>query len=115
MYSDNKALILEGGGLRGVYTSGVLRFFMDREVRFSYVIGVSMGACNAANYVSQQPERSRVVNIRYVKDSRYLSYRRLFVKGELFGMGFIFNTLPNSLVPFDYKTLALPTFLWIEA
>jgi len=44
MYSDYKALILEGGGLRGVYTSGVLRFFMDREVRFSYVIGVSMGA-----------------------------------------------------------------------
>jgi predicted patatin/cPLA2 family phospholipase len=104
MYSDNKALILEGGGLRGVYTSGVLRFFMDREVRFSYVIGVSMGACNAANYVSQQPGRNKVVNIRYVKDSRYLSYRRLFVKGELFGMSFIFNTLPNSLVPFDFKT-----------
>ena len=57
--SDHRALILEGGGLRGVYTSGVLRFFVD-EVRFSYVIGVSMGACNAANYVSQQPERNKV-------------------------------------------------------
>jgi len=97
-------LILEGGGLRGVYTSGGLRFFMDKGIFFPYVIGVSMGACNAANYVSRQPERNRIVNIRYVNDSRYLSYLRLLAGGELFGMDFIFDTIPNSLVPFDYET-----------
>ncbi|HOO90735.1 MAG TPA: patatin-like phospholipase family protein, partial [Syntrophales bacterium] len=59
------ALILEGGGLRGIYTSGVLRYFMDQGVFLSYVIGVSMGACNAANYVSRQPERNRIVNTRF--------------------------------------------------
>jgi predicted patatin/cPLA2 family phospholipase len=101
---ERSALILEGGGLRGIYTSGVLRFFMDRDIFFPYVIGVSMGACNAANYVSCQPERNRIVNTRYVNDSRYLSYLRLLTKGELFGMDFIFDTIPNSLVPFDYKT-----------
>ena len=104
MDSDNTALILEGGGLRGIYTSGVLRFFMDKEILFSYVIGVSMGACNAANYVSRQPERNRIVNSRYVNDARYLSYWRLLTKGELFGMDFIFDTIPNSLVPFDFET-----------
>ena len=98
------ALILEGGGLRGIYTSGVLRFFIDEKVFFSYVIGVSMGACNAANYVSLQPERNRIVNTRYVNDRRYISYLRLLVRGELFGMKFIFETIPRLLVPFDYET-----------
>ncbi|MEA3487577.1 MAG: patatin family protein [Thermodesulfobacteriota bacterium] len=100
----NSALILEGGGLRGVYTSGALRFFMDQGLFFPYVIGVSMGACNAANYVSRQPERNRIVNIGFVNDSRYLSYLRLLAGGELFGMKFIFDTIPNSLIPFDYQT-----------
>ncbi len=104
MTRDDSALILEGGGFRGVYTSGVLRFFMDKGLYMPYVIGVSMGACNAANYVSRQPERNRIVNIRYVDDSRYISYRRLFTKGELFGMTFIFDALPHRLVPFDAAT-----------
>jgi len=103
---NGSALILEGGGLRGVYTSGVLRLFMDRGLFFPYVIGVSMGACNAANYVSDQPERNRIVNTRYVNDSRYLSYRRLLRGGDLFGMDFIFDTIPNVLVPFDYETFS---------
>ncbi|MCX7786425.1 MAG: patatin family protein [Spirochaetes bacterium] len=98
------ALVLEGGGLRGFFTSGVLRFFMDKYLYFSYVIGVSMGACNAANYVSRQPERNRIVNTRYLHDSRYISYLRLLMGGELFGMDFIFDTIPNQLVPFDFGT-----------
>jgi len=104
MKLNHTGLVLEGGGLRGVYTSGVLRFFMDKGLHFPYVIGASMGACNAASYVSRQPERNRIVNIRFVNDSRYLSYRRLFTKGELFGMRFIFETVPQSLVPFDFTT-----------
>ena len=101
---EHGALVLEGGGLRGVYTSGVLRFFMGKGIYFPYVIGVSMGACNAANYVSRQPERNRIVCVRYVNDPRYISYSRLLMRGELFGMKFIFDTLPRSLVPFDFKT-----------
>jgi len=101
MDDDQVGLVLEGGGLRGVYTSGVIRFFFDKGIVFPYVVGVSMGACNGANYISRQPERNRIVNIKFVNDSRYLSYRRLLLKGELFGMHFIFNTIPFSLVPFD--------------
>ena len=104
MDAECTGLVLEGGGLRGVYTAGVLRFFMEKNIYLPYVIGVSIGACNAANYVSRQPERNRIVTIRYVTDSRYLSYLRLLAKGELFGMQFIFDTIPNKLVPFDFKT-----------
>ncbi len=90
--------------MRGVYTAGVLRFFMDKELTFPYVIGVSIGACNAANYVARQPERNRIVNIRYVNDARFISHLRLLFKGELFGMQFIFDTIPHELVPFDFET-----------
>jgi predicted patatin/cPLA2 family phospholipase len=96
-------LVLEGGGLRGVYTSGVLRYFSDQGLDFPYVLGVSMGACNAANFVARQPERNRIVNIRYVRDRRYLSLWRWLCRGELFGMDFIFETIPNRLVPFAWE------------
>jgi predicted patatin/cPLA2 family phospholipase len=74
MEYENTGLVLEGGGLRGVYTSGVIRFLMDKGIRFPYLIGVSMGVCNGANYVSCQPERNRIVNIEFVNDPRYISY-----------------------------------------
>ncbi|MCE1190175.1 MAG: patatin family protein [Ignavibacteria bacterium] len=98
----NTGLILEGGGMRGVYTSGILQFFMENELWFPYIIGVSMGACNAANYVSRQTMRNKIVNISFVNDPRYISYKRLLFRGELFGMDFIFNTIPNSIELFDY-------------
>lgn len=51
---DFTGLVLEGGGMRGVFTCGVLDCFMDHNVRFPYVIGVSAGACNGLSYVSRQ-------------------------------------------------------------
>ncbi|MGE4292786.1 MAG: patatin family protein [Desulfovibrio sp.] len=106
-------LILEGGGLRGVYTTGVLRLFMDQKLFIPNVFGVSMGACNAANYISRQIERNEIVNVEFVNDPRYLSYARLFLGGDLFGMRFIFDEVPNRLVPFDYDTfLQNPARFW---
>ena len=37
-------LILEGGGMKGIYTAGVLEFFMEKEILFSDCYGVSAGA-----------------------------------------------------------------------
>ena len=51
---EKVGLVLEGGGMRGVYTAGILDFFMEKNLYFPYVIGVSMGACNAASYISRQ-------------------------------------------------------------
>lgn len=95
-------LVLEGGGMRGVYTAGVLEYFMEQEWYFPYVVGVSAGACNAVSYISRQPGRNKKVTIDYIGDHRYLSYRNLLRHKSIFGMDFIFNELPNKLVPFDY-------------
>lgn len=99
----NSGLVLEGGGLRGVYTAGVLEYFMEKELYFPYVIGVSAGACMAASYLSRQKGRNKKVNIDYVADPRYFSYRNYFKTRQLFGMDFIFDEIPNKLVPYDYE------------
>lgn len=97
-------LVLEGGGMRGVYTAGVLEYFAEQDLYFPYTIGVSAGVCMAASYLSRQRGRNRVVNIEYVSDPRYLSWNNLWRKRQLFGMDFIFDEIPNIHVPFDYDT-----------
>ncbi|MDP4145712.1 MAG: patatin family protein [Bacillota bacterium] len=97
-------LVLEGGGMRGLFTAGVLDFLMDNNLYFPYVIGVSMGACNAASYISRQRGRNKVVDIDYIDDPRYLSIRNLIREKSLFGMDFIFREIPNKHNLFDYDT-----------
>ncbi len=97
-------LVLEGGGFRGIYSAGVIDCLMEKNIELPYVIGVSMGACNGVNYISKQIGRNLNVPYSYIEDKRYMSYKRLFTKGELFGMDFIFNEIPKKLIPFDYNT-----------
>lgn len=101
---NHAGLVLEGGGMRGLYTAGVLDFFLDQELYFDYVIGVSAGACNAASYISRQKGRNKIVNTAFVDDWRYMSLKSLLINGSLFGMDFIFDEIPNRRVPFDYET-----------
>lgn len=97
----NAGLVLEGGGLRGIYTAGVLEYFQEHDISFPYVIGVSAGACMASSFLSEQSGRNKRVNIDFIKDKRYISYKNLLLKGELFGMDFIFDEIPNHIIPLD--------------
>jgi predicted patatin/cPLA2 family phospholipase len=107
-------LVLEGGGMRGVYTGGVLECFLDHGIHIPYVVGVSAGACNAASYISRQKGRNKKVTIDYAAHPRYVGIRNLFREGSLFGWSFIFDELPNQLVPFDYETFyRTPGQLWV--
>jgi predicted patatin/cPLA2 family phospholipase len=97
-------LVLEGGGMRGIYTAGVLEYFMERDLYFPYVIGVSAGACFGASYLSRQKGRNRKVNIDYVTHPNYLSFQNFLRHRQLFGMDFLFDEMPNKIVPFDFDT-----------
>lgn len=97
-------LILEGGGMRGIYTAGVLDFFLDKQLDFETVIGVSAGACNACNYISKQRGRNYQVTTDYLKQPEYLSFRNFLKEKSAFGMEFIFDQIPNKLNLFDYTT-----------
>ncbi|MDO0823236.1 patatin-like phospholipase family protein [Desulfosporosinus nitroreducens] len=101
---ENVGLVLEGGGMRGLYTCGVLEYFMENDLYFNYVIGVSAGACNAVSYISRQQRRNEKVIIGFVKDWRYMSLRNLILSKSYFGMDFIFDEIPNKHVLFDFET-----------
>lgn len=95
-------LILEGGGMRGAYTSGVLDFFLNQNLIFKDIVGVSAGVAVALSYVSKQRGRNLETFTRYVKDKRYFGARSYLKTGSIFGLDFIFKTLPQELLPFDY-------------
>ena len=83
----NIGLVLEGGGMKGLYTAGVLEYFMEKNLFFPYVVGVSAGACMSNLFVTSKG-RNKKVNTELVSDYRYISYRNLIRKRELFGMDF---------------------------
>ena len=76
-------LVLEGGGMRGVFTCGVLDNFMDRGIRFPYSIGVSAGACNGLSYMSRQRGRAKYSNIDLLEKYRYIGFRYLLTKRNI--------------------------------
>lgn len=98
-------MVLEGGATRGVFTSGVLDYLMEKDFYVSHVIGVSAGSCNAVDYVSKQKERTRDCMIPTDKSGQYIYGVRKFVKEKsLMNMDLIFDKYPNELLPFDYDT-----------
>lgn len=105
MTVKNSGLILEGGATRGVFTAGVLDYLMEQEYyEFSYVAGVSAGACNAVDYVSRQPGRTKECMIHKEKHSQYINLKTAIKKKSLFDMDMIFDKYPNEIYPFDYDT-----------
>ena len=98
-------LVLEGGATRGVFTSGVLDYLMEQEFYTSHVIGVSAGACNAVDYVSRQPGRTRDCMIPTDKNLSYYYGMRKFIKEKsLMNMDMIFDIYPKQIYPFDFAT-----------
>ncbi|MCR5130185.1 MAG: patatin family protein [Prevotella sp.] len=105
MTIDNQTgLVLEGGGMRGVFTSGVLDAFMKNDLTFPYVVAVSAGACNGMSYVSRQPRRARLSNIEMLEKYDYISLRHLVKQGCIFDPVLLYDKLPYELLPFDFDT-----------
>lgn len=105
MQIDRKTgLVLEGGGMRGVFTSGVLDAFMKHDLTFPYVVAVSAGACNGMSYVSHQPRRARISNIDYLARYKYIGIRHLVTQGCIFDRDLLYDKFPNQYLPFDFDT-----------
>ena len=98
----NTGLILEGGGMRGVFTSGVLDAFMKYKLYFHYTVAVSAGACNGLSYASRQPRRARISNIDMLAIYNYIGLRHLVTQGCIFDPELLYHRFPYELIPFDY-------------
>jgi len=98
------ALVLEGGSLRSMFTSGVLDVMMEQGIELSYVNGVSAGSMCGMNYLSKQVGRTLQVNTEYLHDKRYMSFRNMLKNRLIFNFDFLFGELSTELVPFDFET-----------
>lgn len=96
------ALVLEGGGLRGVFTCGVLDCFMDKGVCFPFTVGVSAGACNGLSYMSGQRGRARSSNIDLMDKYHYVGFRYLLTQGCIMDFKLLFEDFPEKIIPYDY-------------
>ena len=96
-------LVLEGGGMRGIYTAGVLDVFLDHDISFDGVIGVSAGAVHGASFVSGQKERSIRYYKKYCNDKRFMSFKNWLRTGNLVDEQFCFHDIPERLDPYDYE------------
>lgn len=96
-------LVLEGGGMKGLYTSGVLDYFMDQGLMFDTCYGVSAGAINMVSYISKQRGRTLRVYSENLNNWRYLSIRSLILTGDIFGADFCYRKIPEEIDLFDYE------------
>lgn len=104
--TERSGLVLEGGGMRGVFTCGVLDNLMDRGIRFPYTIGVSAGACNGLSYLSGQRGRAKYSNIDLLEKYNYIGLKQLIFKGNIMDFNLLFDDFPNRIIPYDYPALA---------
>ncbi len=97
-------LVLEGGGMKGAYTSGVLDFFLEKNLEFSHCYGVSAGACNLCSFLSKQKKRGFRSLTEYVDNEGYCGVISLLTDGNIFNTKFAYDLIPNYLLPFDRET-----------
>jgi predicted patatin/cPLA2 family phospholipase len=99
---NNTGLVLEGGGLRGVFTCGVLDCFMDHGIRFPFAVGVSAGACNGLSYMSGQRGRAKSSNIDLMDKHHYIGFKYLLTQRNIMDFKLLFEDFPERIIPYDY-------------
>ena len=99
-------IVLEGGAIRTIFSSGVCDALLTGDIMTDYVIGVSAGIAYGVSYVSRQIRRNLDIMVNYVNDKRYMSMGNLLRRDNkaYFGLKFVYDTIPNELIPFDYDT-----------
>ena len=102
LFDNHTGLVLEGGGLRGVFTCGVLDCFMDHGIRFPFTVGVSAGACNGLSYMSNQRGRARISNIDLMEKYKYVGFKYMLTQGCIMDFKLLFEDFPERIIPYDY-------------
>ncbi|HDR1345777.1 TPA: patatin family protein [Pasteurella multocida] len=98
-------LVLEGGGMRAMFTAGVLDVFLTENVQVDGIVAVSAGVLFGVNYPAKQYGRALRYNKKYLNDKRYMGWHSLLTTGNIVNKDFAFYELPFTLDPFDAETL----------
>jgi len=92
MSDVRKALVVEGGGMRGIFAAGVLDAFLYEHFNpFDLFIGVSAGAVTLASYLSGQYQRFYRIITGPMKSGEFLSLRRFLKGGHLLDLDWLWQ------------------------
>lgn len=108
--TNDIGLVLEGGGMRGVFTCGVLDYFMDNDIYYPYTIGVSAGACNGLSFMSRQRGRAKYSNIDLLAKYNYIGIKHFLRKRNIMDFDLLFHEFPDNIIPYDYEAYAKSPF-----
>lgn len=97
-------IVLEGGTFRPIFSCGVMDALLSENILLPYCVGVSAGISDGVSYISKQPQRNLEIMQKYRNDKRYMSRSNLRKNKSIFGLDFIFDEIPNKLIPFDMDT-----------
>jgi predicted patatin/cPLA2 family phospholipase len=102
---DKTALVVEGGGMRGIFAAGVLDVFMEKNYDpFHIYIGVSSGALNLNSLLSRQHKRNYNFIMRSARDPEFISWKKYIKGGHLFDLDWLMD-VGFKRVPLDLDTL----------
>ncbi len=101
-FDSHIGLVLEGGGMRGVFTCGVLDYMLDHDLNFTYCVAVSAGAGNGLSYLSRQRGRAKQVSVDCLTKYRYIGMKYLWTQHSILDQKMLYDTFPNEILPFDY-------------
>ncbi|MFT3993471.1 MAG: patatin family protein [Dysgonomonas sp.] len=108
--TNDIGLVLEGGGMRGVFTCGVLDYFMDNDIYYPYTIGVSAGACNGLSFMSRQRGRAKYSNIDLLAKYNYIGIKHFLRKRNIMDFDLLFHEFPDNIIPYDYEAYSKSPF-----
>ena len=107
VFNDNHmkiGLVLEGGGMRTMFSMGIVDMMQEEGIKVDGIVGVSAGACFGCNYKSHQPGRALRYNIAMKDEPRYMGWRTFLKTGNILGPEFAYHTVPMEIDIFDKET-----------
>ena len=103
MATGKTGIVLEGGGMRGMYTCGILDVLMENHIYLDGMVGVSAGIAFGCNYKSRQAGRALRYNVRFSRDKRYSGMMSLLKTGNYYNAYFAYKLVPTHYDVFDYN------------
>lgn len=102
---QDAALIIEGGGMRGAFTMGVLNGMIDAHIEFPYLIGMSSGALAGLLFLSKQQDLAKEFYPRIARAGAKAFGVRPWIKGKgLFNLSYIAEHLIGE-EQIDYEAI----------
>lgn len=97
LQQNRQALVVEGGGMRGAFTSGVLDAFLQQQFNpFDLCVGVSSGSTNLANYLAAQQGRTLQIYLDHSLRSEFIQYGRFFKGGDLLDLKWMWDIVEKE-------------------